>query len=194
MGEHGDELVASRPKDCDRARRAPVKGNAGGYAGEVMEGRDPRRVPFAVAAAALLIVSLAVFRLPQAFVADMQRDGVLTGDSADVAFVLIATVAGAQAAYGGFVLLRPERLETAIAEDARLATAPRSDKLASVARNAAGIASLTLVYGVAAFALTGLRGGFWLFVVLEVLQGAWYYRLVRLVGSRPAGPNEAPTR
>jgi hypothetical protein len=139
---------------------------------------------FGVAAAALLIVSVAVFRLPQAFVADLQRDGVLTGDAADVAFVLFAAAALAQSAYGGFVLLRPERIETALAADARLATAPRAVALASVAWNAAGIASLTLVYGVAAFALTGLRGGFWLFVVLELLQGAWYFRQVGVVGAR----------
>jgi hypothetical protein len=154
------------------------------YPGGVTERRDPRRMPFGVAAAALLIVSVAVFRLPQAFVADMQRDGVLTGDAADVAFVLFAAAGVAQAAYGGFVLLSPERIETALAADARLAAAPRAAAITSVAWNAAGIASLTLVYGVAAFALTGLRGGFWLFVVMELLQGAWYYRLVGVVGTR----------
>jgi fatty acid desaturase len=80
------------------------------YPGDVTERRDPRRMPFGVAAAALLIVS--------------------------------------------------------------------------VAWTTAGIASLTLVYGVAAFALTGLRGGFWLFVVVELLQGAWYFRHVCVVGAR----------
>jgi hypothetical protein len=155
-----------------------------GYPGDVTERRDPRRMPFGVAAAVLLIVSVAVFRLPQALVADMQRDGLLTGDAADVAFVLFAAAAVAQAVYAGFVLLRPERVETALAADARLATAPRAVALTSVAWNAAGIASLTLVYGVAAFALTGLRGGFWLFAVLELLQGAWYFRQVGTVGAR----------
>jgi hypothetical protein len=150
-------------------------------------------MPFGVAAAALLIVSVAVFRLPQAFVADLQRDGVLTGDAADVAFVLFGAAALVQAAYGGFVLLRPERIETALAADARPPGAPRADALSSVAWNAAGIASLTLVYGVAAFALTGLRGGLWLFVVLELLQGAWYFRQVGVVGARLIS-NEAAQR
>jgi hypothetical protein len=148
-------------------------------------------MPFGVAMAALVIISVAMFRLPQAFVADLQQDGVLTGDAADVAFVLFAAAAAAQAAYGGFVLLRPERIEAALAADAGSNTTPRANALASVASIAAGIASLTLVYGVAAFALTGLRGGYWLFVVLELLQGAWYFRQVRVAGTHLFGTDEA---
>jgi hypothetical protein len=146
---------------------------------DVTERHDPRRLPFAVAAAALLIASTAVVRLPQSFGADMQRNGVLTGDPANLAFVILAVVAGAQAAYGGFVLLRPERLETELA-NGRL---PGS-RAASIAWMAAGLASLTLVYGVAAFSLTGLRGGFWVFVIMELAQGAWYFRQVRVAGDR----------
>jgi hypothetical protein len=132
---------------------------------------DPRRVPFAVAAALLLVVTIAVFRLPEAFVADMKRDGLITGDSADLAFAFIATMAFGQAAYVGYVILSPERIADA------------GDPTA-VARFAAGMASLTLVYAVAAFVLTGLRAGFWYFVILEIAQGAWYYRQV---GSRGGG-------
>ncbi|MGH2786331.1 MAG: hypothetical protein ACRDJV_00290 [Actinomycetota bacterium] len=132
-------------------------------------------MPFAVAAATLLVVSVAIFRLPGAFVADMKQDGFLTGDSADVAFVFIAAMALAQAAYAGFAILRPARLEQ---------WPEPGDSVVIAARNAAGIASLTLVYGVTAFLLTGLRAGFWYFVVLELAQGAWYYRQVGEIDRR----------
>jgi hypothetical protein len=41
---------------------------------------------------------------------------------------------------------------------------------------------LTFVYGLAAFLVTGQRGGYWLFAVLFLAQGAWYYRQVGDIG------------
>jgi hypothetical protein len=41
---------------------------------------------------------------------------------------------------------------------------------------------LTFVYGLAAFLVTGQRGGYWLFAVLFIAQAAWYYRQVGDIG------------
>ena len=54
--------------------------------------------------------------------------------------------------------------------------------LGSIARNAAGMIFLTFVYGLAAFLVTGQRGGYWLFAVLFLAQGASYYRQVGDIG------------
>jgi hypothetical protein len=74
----------------------------------------------------------------------------------------------------------------------------REEIIVSLARNAAGMCGLTLVYGIAALGLTGQRGGFWLFPGLLVLQAAWYYRQVgeiaKWIEFQPAFiATEAPT-
>ena len=78
----------------------------------------------------------------------------------------------------GFVLLRPERVQKARERDPKLARMSRAEVVASAARNAAGITLLTLVYGISALAITGERGGFWLFALLTGAQLAWYFRQV----------------
>jgi hypothetical protein len=147
-----------------------------GYAFDVRREHANRRAPFALAAVALFTVTLIVFVLPESLVELMQREGVLQGSQGGWAYRLLVLVALAQAAYGGFAILRPERLgpPTSQPED-------RARVSATVARTAAGITGLTIVYGIAAFALTGLRGGFWLFVAIALAQGAWYYRAVGII-------------
>lgn len=141
-----------------------------------------RRVPFWVVGAILIVVCIGVLRLPESFVAQVERNRALSSSQAGWAYRLIAVVAIAQAAYGGFFLLRPEAIRKARAGDDKVAAMPRERIASLVARNAAFMVVLTLVYGIAALAITGQRGGFWLFPVVAVAQGAWYYREVGEIG------------
>jgi hypothetical protein len=42
---------------------------------------------------------------------------------------------------------------------------------------------LMAAFGVAAFVVTGERGGFWVFPLVALAQGAWYYRQVGQIGN-----------
>ena len=141
---------------------------------------SPRRrpAPFLVTLAIALVVSIAVFRLPEEFVASLRRNRPLGNDGSGWVFRLISIAAVLQALYVGLALLRPEKVEAARRKDQKLARMTRSELLHSVSRNAASIAALTLVYALSAFLITGERGGYWLFVVLLVAQVALYYRQV----------------
>ena len=140
---------------------------------------DPIRPPgpFAAAAAVLAVLTLAVFRLPESFVAVLARNALLQGSATGWAFGILGLVAVGQAAYAGGMVLRPERVEVALEREPSLRAAGRAGVARSLAWNAAGISALTMVYGVAAFAITGERAGFWLFVLIGIAQLAWYYRL-----------------
>ena len=137
-----------------------------------------RRVPFAVTAAALAVLSIAVARLPDSFVVSIENNRPLTGPQAGWAYRLLAFAAVAQAIYGGFVVLRAERVKEARTSDPKIAAMSHPEAIASLSRNAAGMVIWTFVYGLSAFAVTGERGGFWLFPVLCLLQGAWYFRQI----------------
>jgi hypothetical protein len=132
---------------------------------------------FWVALAVLLITCLAVARLPEAMISVLARNAVLRGSERDWAFLFFSVAAVGQAAYAGFVLLRVDRIERELQKKAinpQLA-------LGSIERNAAGIALITLLYGLAVIGLTGRRGSFWLFALIAVAQGAWYLRAVRAI-------------
>lgn len=150
--------------------------------------------PFLVALAILLVAALAVLRLPETLVAQLANNRFFTSSQSGWAYRLLVLAAVAQAAYGGFVLLRAENVHKARLKDSRIATLGASQVISLLSRNAAFLALLTLVYGLAAFAVTGQRGGFWLFPLIALLQGAWYYRQVAEVGrwlSLQAEPDEA---
>lgn len=151
--------------------------------------------PFAVVAAITVVVCVAVARLPDSLVELMQRKTPFTLAQVGWAYRLLAVAAVAQALYGGFVLLRPDHVQAARAKDPKLAAAPRVRLIGVVARTAASMLLFTLIYGIAAFVVGGQRGGFWLFPVLVVAQGAWYYRQVgqvaKWIGFQPEPvPNE----
>jgi len=135
------------------------------------------REPFIAASAGLAVVTLVVFRLPESFVAVLQRNAMLQGAAAGWAFRLLALVAVGQAAYAGYMILRPERVEVALEHEPSLRAGGHVRVARSLAWNAAGISALTTVYGIAAFAVTGERAGFWLFVLIGIAQIAWYFRL-----------------
>lgn len=135
-----------------------------------------RRIPFAVAGAVLVVVSIAVARLPGSFVAQLERNRPFDMSGSGWLYRLLVLVAVGQALYVGFVALGIERIGEVRAKDAKMARMSRTEAVRSVSRTAATVALLSLVYGLASFALTGERGGFWLFALLCGAQLAWYYR------------------
>lgn len=144
--------------------------------------RARRRPYFFIAAGVLVIVTVAVFRLPELFVDQLRRNRSFSSDQSGWAFRLLALAAFAQAAYVGLVLLREDRVESAWKEDPKLRRLGRGEVMNSLARTAAWTPLLTLVYGGTAFVLTGERAGFWLFVALTAVQLAWSYRQAGQIG------------
>jgi hypothetical protein len=150
-------------------------------------------IPFIYLGAVMLIVFLAVARLPELFVAQMERNSPLSFAQAGWAFRLIALAAIAQAAYGGFSILQVDKVRESWDTDPKMASMSRDQVAGLVARNAAIMVGLTLVYGLALFFLTGERGSFWLFALLAVLQGAWYFRQTRKITEYLAVQQEPET-
>jgi hypothetical protein len=122
------------------------------------------------------IVCLAVIRLPGSFLTQINDHKPLDDTQAGWAYRLLVFVAMAQAVYGAFGVLQTERVRKARERDEKVRAMSREEIVVSLARNAAGMCALTLVYGLAALGLTGQRGGFWVFPGLILLQAAWYYR------------------
>jgi len=139
--------------------------------------------PFLFSSAVLAIACVAMARLPDSFVAVFERSRPLNEAQGGWAYRFLVAASVLQAAYGGFVILRVETIRRARKRDQKIAATPRDRILTSVARNAAFMVILTLVYGLAAFWITGQRGGFWLFPLLAVAQLAWYYRQVGQIAS-----------
>jgi hypothetical protein len=137
--------------------------------------------PFIYLGAVLLIVFVAVARLPELFVAQMERNSPLSFSQAGWAFRLLALAAVLQAAYGGFSILQVDKVRESWATDPKMASMSRAEVAALVSRNAAIMVALTVVYGLALFFLTGERGSFWLFALLALLQAAWYFRQTRKI-------------
>ena len=148
-----------------------------------MEPRAQRLVPFAVVGAVLFILCLAMFRLPDSYASQLERGRALSSAQAGWAYRLMAIAAIGQALYGGFAIFQIERVRKARSEDPKTASASPGELVRSLARTAAGMIILTLVYGVASFYVTGQRGGFWLFALVALAQGAWYFRQVGQVST-----------
>ena len=147
-----------------------------------VENRIERRwTPLIVVAVVLAIAYIAMARLPESFVAQLARSRPLGRGQADWAYRLLAFAAFAQAVYGGFVLLHTDRVHRLRAADPRVAALSRTTLLSHFIRTAATLITLTFVYGVAAFVITGQRGGFWLFALVTLVQGAWYFRQINVV-------------
>lgn len=141
-----------------------------------------RRIPFVVVLVLTFVISIAVFRLPDSFVVQLENSQTFSISQRGWAFRLLAFAALAQAFYVGFAIFRPERVKHARETDRRVIRLTRERLMRSLARNAAGAIVLTLIYGLAAFAVTGFRAGFWLFVFVVVVQAAWYYRQTGEIG------------
>lgn len=150
-----------------------------------------RRVPFTVVGIVVAVTTLALFRLPELFVAQLRRNAALADARGTWGFRILLVVSVGQAVFVGYRVLRTERLAEVEAE--RISTDPDRGRLASaVAWMAAGMVALTLVYGVAMFLFTGLRAGFWAFAAVILAQALWYYRLAgdfsRWLAREPAPP------
>lgn len=143
------------------------------------------------------VVALAVFRLPDSFVAQLENSQAFSISQRGWAFRLLAFAAVAQAIYVGFAVFRPERVKHARETDRRVIKLTRERLMRSLARNAAGAIVLTLIYGLAAFAVTGFRAGFWLFMFVVVVQGAWYFRqtgeIARWLAFQPETVEQQPS-
>lgn len=153
-----------------------------------------RRVPFAFTAALVGIITLAIFRLPEPFVAQIQNSGFLSLSARGWAFRLLAFFALIQALYMGYSVLRTERVKSAREREPRIARMTRPKVMSSLVRSAVGALILTVIYGIAAFAATGFRAGFWLFAGIAVAQGLWYYRqlgvIARWLGFQPESTSD----
>ena len=143
-----------------------------------MQSRNERLLPFLVSLFVLFIVCLAMARLPEAYASRLQRNSPFTAAQGDWAYRLLALAALAQAFYGGFVLLQIDKVRKTRLEDEKTAAMTAPELIKSLARVAAGMSVLTLVYGIASFYVRGQRGGFWLFPLIAIIQLAWYWRQV----------------
>lgn len=154
--------------------------------------------PFGVAAAITLVVCIAIARLPDSLVELLDRKSPFSSAQVGWAYRLLVLAALAQALYGGFVLLRADHVQRARAKDPKLAAMSRAKLTGIVARTAASMVLFTLIYGIAAFLVGGQRGGFWLFPLLALAQGAWYYRQVgqvaKWMGFQPEAEPHQPGR
>lgn len=172
------------------ARAVQDPGNAGedGYAGAV-EARA-RRGPFVVLLIFVAIVCIAVFRLPGTFLSQLADHKPLDDAQSGWAYRLLVFVTVAQAVYGAFGVLQPERVRRARERDPKVRAMSREEIVVSLSRNAAAMCALTIVYGLAALGLTGQRGGFWVWPGIAVLQAAWYLRqtgeIARWIEHQPA--------
>ncbi|HEV3473419.1 MAG TPA: hypothetical protein VG408_09515 [Actinomycetota bacterium] len=155
-----------------------------------MEELLKRRVPPYVALTTFgIIVCAVVIQIPDSFLTQLERNRPLTDAQAGWAYRLIAFFAIVQIVYGGFSVFRIERVQAANARDRALASMTPERMVTSLSRTAAGMVVLTLTYGLATIAITGLRGGFWLFPLLCVAQAGWYYREIgQIAGWRARQP------
>ncbi len=142
-----------------------------------------RRGPFIVAAALAAVICAMVIALPDSFLSQLERNRTFTDAQAGWAYRLLAFFASGQLIYAGYSIFRIERVSEARERDPRFAALPKAKVISSLARTAAALVIFTIVYGLASILLTGLRGGFWLFPMLAIAQGAWYYREVGQVAS-----------
>jgi hypothetical protein len=135
----------------------------------------PRR-PFWVALSVLAIAMIAVLGLPDSLLTQIQSNGPFTSFQTDWVYRLLAIAAAAQATFVGFVVLRIERVQTSIERDPKLGEMSKDQIAGSLGRAGAGMAMLTVLYGLSALFVSGQRAGFWLFAILTMIQLAWYFR------------------
>jgi hypothetical protein len=122
------------------------------------------------------LVTIAVFRLPDSLIEQIENTSPLSLSQRGWAFRLLAFFAVVQAAYVGLAVFRPEKVKEARESDPKVARLTRPRLMSSMSRTAATIVFLTMAYGLASLWFTGFRAGFWFFVALALLQGFWYFR------------------
>jgi len=141
-----------------------------------------RLPPFATIAVLAGLVTLAVFRLPESFISQLENSGSFSLTERGWAFRLLAAFAILQAVYVGYGVLRPEHVKSAREKDPKVAKLTRAGLMSGLSWNASAVIFLTIVYGIAMLGFTGFRAGFWFFIALAILQAAWYFREIGQVG------------
>jgi hypothetical protein len=129
-----------------------------------------------VVAALFFAICVVVIANPDPVLAQLKNNRPLTDAQAGWAYRLLAFFAIGQIVYTGMSVFRIDRIERLRDSDDRFAKLSKTEVISSLSRNAAALVFFTLVYGVASLLLTAQRGGFWLFPLLALAQGAWYYR------------------
>ena len=142
-----------------------------------------RRGPFIAAAGLIVVICAAAISLPDSFLAQLENEGPFSSEQAGWGYRLLALFAIGQLVYAGYRIFRIERVSDARERDPRFAALSKPAVISSLARNAAALVVFTIVYGIASILITGQLGGFWLFPMLAVAQGAWYYRELGQIAS-----------
>ena len=135
-----------------------------------------RRGPFIIVAAISVAICVVVIAIPDSILAQLEHNRPLTDAQAGWAYRLLALFAIGQIVYTGMSVFRIDRIEQLRERDDGFARLSKPAVISSLSRNAAALVVFTLVYGIASLILTAQRGGFWLFPLLAIAQGAWYYR------------------
>lgn len=137
-----------------------------------------RRWPFLAFGAVGIVACVVIASLPDSLLAQLERNRALTSGQAGWAYRFLVLFALAAAAFSMFRAITVDSVKRSQETNpkARAMAPPRI--VDSVSQNAAAIPLLTIVYGVASVYFTGQRGGFWLFPLIALGQGAWHYRSV----------------
>ncbi|HEV2757312.1 MAG TPA: hypothetical protein VG318_16225 [Actinomycetota bacterium] len=137
-----------------------------------------RRAPFLLFGAVGVLACIVVLALPESLVVQLERNRGLNSGQAGWAYRLLVLFALAGAVYSMFKVFTIESIQKDRARNEKTKAMSPERIVDSVAQNAAAIPLLNVVYGAASLLFTGQRGGFWLFPLIAVAQGAWHYRAV----------------
>lgn len=153
-------------------------GRIGRYARTVEALLARRRWPFLAFGAVGVVACIVIASLPESLIAQMERNRAFSSGQAGWAYRLLVLFALGAAAYSMFRAITIDSVKRSQERNARARGLPVEKIVDSVSQNAAAIPLLTIVYGVASVIFTGQRGGFWLFPLIALGQGAWHYRSV----------------
>lgn len=164
---------------CGREGFGPRdSGGLAGTLGTVEDLLARRRWPFLGFGAVGIVACIVILSLPESLVAQMERNRALSSGQAGWAYRLLVLFALAAAAFSMFRAITVDAVKRSRESNAKAAALSQQRVVDSVSQNAAAIPLLTIVYGVASVIFTGQRGGFWLFPLIALGQGAWHYRSV----------------
>lgn len=137
-----------------------------------------RRLPFLGFGAVGLVACMVILSLPESLVAQMERNRALNSGQAGWAYRFLVLFALAAAAFSMFRAITVDAVKRSMERNEKARAMAPQRIVDSVSQNAAAIPLLTIVYGAASVIFTGQRGGFWLFPLIALGQGAWHYRSV----------------
>jgi hypothetical protein len=137
-----------------------------------------RRWPFLAFGAVGIVACIVILSLPESLISQMERNRALTSGQAGWAYRLLVLFSLAAAAFSMFRAITIDSVKRSQARHPKARAMSAEQIVDSISQNAASIPLLTIVYGVASLIFTGQRGGFWLFPLIALGQGAWHYRSV----------------